>query len=90
MTSIAPGLIYALCLISSAACAALLLRSYGRTRTRLLLYTALGFIFIALNNLFLVADMIIFPSMDLLLWRQASSAAAVAVLIYAFTFEVKS
>jgi hypothetical protein len=90
MTSIAPGLIYGLCLISSGACAALLLRSWRRTRTRLLLYTALGFTFIAINNLFLVADMMILPSVDLLPWRQAATAAAIAVLIYGFTFEVKS
>lgn len=90
MTDWAPTAVFGLCLITSALCAALLLRSYLASRSKLLLYAALGFGFLALNNLFLVGDMVVFPNVDLWPFRQAASVAAVAVLLYGFTFEVES
>ncbi len=90
MTDWAPTAVYGLCLIASVVCAGLLLRSYRAGRSKLLLYTALGFIFLALNNLFLVGDMVVFPEINLWPYRQAASIAAVAVLLYGFTFEVES
>lgn len=90
MTDWAPTAVYGLCLLTSAICAGLLLRTYHASRSKLLLYTALGFAFLAVNNLFLVADMVVFPHIDLWPWRQAASIAAVAVLLYGFTFEVES
>jgi len=85
-----PTAVYVLCLATSVLCAALLLRAYLASRTKLLLYTALGFVFLAVNNLFLVADLVLLPDVDLWAWRQAASLAAVAVLLYGFTFEVES
>ena len=90
MTDWAPTAVYFLCLVTSAICAALLLRSYRASRSKLLLYTAAGFGFLALNNLFLVGDMVVFPNVNLWPWRQASSFAAVAVLLYGFIHEVES
>lgn len=82
--------VYGLCLATSAICAALLLRAYRASRTKLLLYTALGFVFLALNNLFLVGDMVVFPDADLWPLRQGASIIAVAILLYGFTYEVES
>jgi hypothetical protein len=90
MTDWAPTAVYFLCLATSTLCAALLLRSYRASRSKLLLYTAAGFGFIALNNLFLVGDMVVFPNVNLWPWRQASSIAAVTVLLYGFIHEVES
>ena len=90
MTDWAPIAVYGLCLLTSVICAALLLRAYRASRSKLLLYTAAGFGFLAVNNLFLSADMIVFPDVDLWFWRQAASVGAVAVLLYGFTFEVES
>jgi hypothetical protein len=90
MSDWAPTAVYGLCLVTSVTCAALLLRSYRANRSKLLLYTALGFGFLALNNLFLLGDMVVFPTVNLWPWRQAASIAAVAVLLYGFTFEVES
>ncbi|WP_395670894.1 DUF5985 family protein [Phenylobacterium sp.] len=86
----APTAVYGLCLATSVICAGLLLRSYRASRSKLLLYTALGFAFLALNNLFLVGDMVVFPDVNLWPFRQAASIAAVAVLLYGFTFEIES
>jgi hypothetical protein len=90
MTDWAPTAVYLLCLVTSAICATLLLRSYRASRSKLLLYTAMGFGFLAVNNLFLVGDMVVFPNVNLWFWRQAASVAGVAVLLYGFTFEVES
>jgi hypothetical protein len=80
--------VYLLCLATSAACAILLARSYARTRARLLLWSALCFAFLALNNLIVVVDILIFPTIvDLSLWRLAASLVAVSVLLYGFIWE---
>jgi hypothetical protein len=89
MTSLAPTAVYILCLITSTVCAGLLLRAYARSRARLLLWTALSFVCLAINNLFLVADMVVFPATDLWPPRQAAAAAAIAVLLYGFIWEAE-
>lgn len=89
MSDLGPSLVYALCLAASLACAVLLLNAWRHTRSRLLFWTALGFGFLATNNLFLVGDLVLFPTVDLWPWRQAASAAAVAVLLYGFIWEAE-
>jgi hypothetical protein len=86
---IAPAAVYLLCLATSVVCAALLVRSYLRSRTNLLLWTAFCFAFLALNNLLLVADMVVFPNIELRGWRQASAFAAIGVLLYGFIREAE-
>lgn len=82
-----PTLVYLLCLATSLGCAALLIRSYLRSRSPLLFWTALGFVFLALNNLALVADMLIYPNADLAALRQAPALLAIGVMIYGFIRE---
>ncbi|MES2724628.1 MAG: DUF5985 family protein [Pseudomonadota bacterium] len=89
MSDWVPTGVYSLCLLTSMICAGLLLKSYRASRSKLLLYTSLGFGFLAANNLFLVADLVVFPSVNLWFYRQAASVAAVAVLLYGFTQEVE-
>lgn len=89
MGELGPSLVYSLCLAASALCAFLLFHTWRRTRTRLLFWTALGFAFLALNNFFLVGDLVLFPTVDLWPWRQAASAAAAGVLLYGFIWEVQ-
>lgn len=81
-------IVYLLCLLASAACAWLLVRSYLRNRTKLLLWSAACFVLLALNNLFVVADMLLFPGFDLTLFRSLSSLAAVSMLLYGFVAEL--
>lgn len=87
MTVLAPQLVYLLCLATSLVCAGLLARAYGRTRHRLLLWCAVSFGLFAVNNLLLVADLIVFPTHDLWAWRQLAAAAAIAVLLCGFVWE---
>jgi hypothetical protein len=81
--------IYSLCFLASAGCAWLLARSFGRTRSRLLLWSAASFFLIALNNFFVVVDLVLIPSLDLMPLRRIASLAAVAVLLYGFIWETE-
>lgn len=84
-----PALVYTLCFATSSICAALLMRAYLRTRTRLLLWSAVAFVCLAINNFFVLGDMILFPDINLLAFRYAAALAAVCVLIYGFIWEVE-
>ena len=83
------ALVYLLCLAASVSCAGLLARSYARNRTRLLLWSAACFVLIALNNLFVVIDLLVLPSIDLLPARRLASLSAVAVLLFGFIWEME-
>jgi hypothetical protein len=86
--SAAATTVYLLCFLASAACAWLLVRSYLRHRTKLLLWSAACFVLLALNNFFVVADMFLLPGFDLTYFRTLSSLAAVSMLLYGFISEL--
>ena len=75
------SVVYALCALTSMLCAGLLWRAYRASRARLLLWSSLSFIGLALNNLLLFIDLVIFPAVDLSLYRSLLAAAAVMVLL---------
>lgn len=79
--------VYVLCAVLSALCAVLLLRSYLAERLRLVLWTALCFAGLAVNNLLLVVDQRILPDVDLGLLRDASGLLAVSVLLFGLIWE---
>lgn len=81
-------IVYILCALTSATCAALLARSYVRTRTRMLLWSSLCFIFLAINNLLLVVDLSIWTSQDLRIIRTSSALIGVSILLYGFIFDM--
>jgi hypothetical protein len=85
----AQTLVYALCFLTSVLCAGLLVRAYVRTRTRLLLWCALSFVFLAINNMFVLVDIYWPPDGNMRPMRLGASLAAVAVLIYGFIWEVE-
>lgn len=85
-----PALVYNLCLATSLIATALLIRSYRRSRSGLLLWTALCFALFAINNALLVVDRLVLPdTVDLKFWRQLTSLAAVSVLLYGFVTEAE-
>jgi hypothetical protein len=80
--------VYLLCLLASLICAALLARSYFRHRTHMLLWSAACFALLAVNNLLMVLDILVFPQTDLSLARTCCSLAAVGTLLYGFIWEI--
>ena len=81
-------IIYLLCVMASLTCACLLVRAYRQRKTRLLVWCALCFILLAINNLILAADVLFLPAIDLSGLQLLTSLSAVCVLLYAFIWEV--
>jgi hypothetical protein len=73
--------VYALCALTSILCAVLLLRGYLANRAGLLLWSSLCFAGLALNNVLLFTDLVMFPAIDLSLWRSGIALAAMAALL---------
>lgn len=74
--------IYSLCTLTAAVCAFLLLQAYGRGRYRLLLWSGLCFAGLTINNLLVTLDELVFPAIDLTLWRSLAALTAMAVLLF--------
>lgn len=80
--------VYLLCAATSVACTLLLLRAYRRQRTRLLLWSSLCFVMLALNNTLLFIDLIVVPTtVDLSLWRSSTALAGVGLLLFGLIWE---
>ena len=82
-----PAAVYLLCFVTSSACALLLARNYRRTAARLLLWSALCFGLLALNNLVVVIDLLVLPARDFRLARLLLSLGAVGVLLFGFIWD---
>jgi hypothetical protein len=82
-------IVYALCALTSLACAVLLLRGYLRSRAGLLLWSGLCFVGLAANNVILLVDKRVVPTMDLSLWRSLPALAGVAILLYGLVWETR-
>jgi hypothetical protein len=80
-------LIFSLCVLTSGLCATLLLRSYLRTRFRLLLWSGLCFVGLTLNNIVLVLDKTVFAAVDLSLWRVGVGAVSMLLLVVGLVME---
>lgn len=80
-------LIYTLCTITCAVCAVLLWRGYRRSRQRLLFWSALCFAIMAVSNVILILDLVIFPHLPLLLSRSIVTEVALLVLLFGLIFE---
>lgn len=80
-----PPIVYMLCSVTSLLCMALLGRAYWRTRSRLLLWSAVGFVGLAFNNILLLLDLL-FPVIDLALPRLIATLTGVSVLLVALVW----
>lgn len=79
--------IYLLCVLTSAACALLLLRGYARSRVPLLLWSGLCFTGLALNNVLLVIDTRVVPTIDLSVWRTLPALLGIGCLLYGLVWD---
>ncbi len=83
------AIVYSLCALTAAVCTYLLTQGYRRTRYRLLLWSAICFAGLTINNLILVLDKIAFPEIDLIFWRTLASLAAMSVLLYGLIWDAE-
>jgi hypothetical protein len=82
-----PELIYLLCAVTSLIAAWLLLRSYRRTRFPLLFWSGLCFSVLALNNMLLVLDKLVFPDIDFSIARVSLALLALLLLLYGLIWQ---
>lgn len=82
------GVFYTLCTITALFCFCLLLRAYYRSRYKLLLWGALCFLGLTLNNALLAADKLLLgPEVNLFTWRLVLALTAMIVLLYGLIWD---
>ena len=79
--------IYLLCAATSLVAAAMLLRQYRLRPSRLLLWSVVGFAGLAVNNVMVYVDLVMFTGVDLSLPRSAAGAAGMVALLYGLISE---
>jgi hypothetical protein len=63
------------------------LAAWRRQGHRLLLWSGLCFAGFTINNMVLVLDKVIFPDVDLSVWRTGVAAISIAVLLYGLIWD---
>lgn len=81
--------VYILGALISLACGVLLIRGYVRARLRLLLWSGLCFLGLAVSNFLVFADLVLLPNTDLYRLRLATAVVAMVVLIYGLIWEAE-
>jgi hypothetical protein len=78
---------YAIGVLISILCAALLIRAYLRERTPLLLWCSLCFAGLAINSVLLFTDLFVVPDVNLELWRSGTALASLCVMLFGLIWE---
>ena len=81
------AVVYYLCAFTSLACAILLIRAYAERRVRLLLWSGICFIGLALNNALLIVDRVMMPERDLAIIRTLPALVGIVVLVYGLIWD---
>jgi hypothetical protein len=79
--------LYIITILVPLVCAVLLLRAYVRVRRGLLLWSGLCFAGLTIDSVLVLADMMLFPDVDLYTWRLASVAVSVSLLVFGMIWE---
>lgn len=80
--------VYLLCAITSLICMLLLTFQFVRTRSKLVFWSALCFVGLAVNNALLFVDLVILPATtDLQIPRLIAAGIGTAVMLIAFIWE---
>lgn len=80
-------IVYVLCAVTSLFCAILLYRSYRSQRTRLLMWSTLCFVGLAINNILLFIDRVLVPEVDMSLVRSSVGLVSVLLLLFGLLWE---
>ena len=83
------GIVYVLCAATSFLCCGLLWRGYLRTGVRLLMWSSLCFVGLALDNLGLYVDVLVVPDLDISLIRRIPAVIGLMLLIFGLVWDSK-
>jgi hypothetical protein len=82
------AMVYLLCALTSILCATLLIRAYRGNGARLLFWSSLCFIGLALNNVLLFVDLIVLPTeIDLRPLRNIIGLVAIAIMLFGLIWD---
>jgi hypothetical protein len=79
--------VYILCALVACGCSWLLYRGYRRGRSRLLLWSSLCFGCLALSNAITFVDLILFPAVDLFVFRNLATLAGMTLLLFGLIWD---
>jgi uncharacterized membrane protein len=79
--------LYLLAVVTSLACTVFLFRAYLENRLRLLLWSALCFVGLSVNNIAVFFDLVVFPDLDLRPLRLGATLVGMLFLLYGFIWE---
>jgi len=80
-------IVYVTCALTSLLCTVLLWQNWRKTGIRLLLWSALCFLGLTLNNVMLFVDIVLFPDTDLSILRTLPAVLGVGALVFGFIWE---
>lgn len=80
-------LVYILCALTSFLCAYLLFRGYMKRPSQLLLWSAVCFIGLFVNNVLLFVDLMLGPNYDLNIYRLVTALVASSLLVFGFIWD---
>ena len=80
-------IVYLLCSVTSLGCAVMLMRAYFKNKTRLLFWSSLCFVGIAINNILLSVDFYLGPAYDLSSVRAVSALLGMGVMMYGLIWD---
>ena len=83
------GLVYLLCAATCLLCAVMLLRGYARTGVRLLLWSGLCFLALMLDNIMLYVDVVVVPSVNLVIVRKIPGLIGLVLLLFGLVWDSK-
>lgn len=83
-------LLYAVAILTSLLCTILLWRGWRQRGFRLLLWSAVCFAGLTVNNLILFVDLVLLPDLDLRPLRLAASLVGILAMLWAFLAEEPS
>ncbi len=81
-------LVYVLCLITSLGCAGMLYHSFRNGGSKLLLWCAMCFLGLAMNNLILFLDFFVILNIDLSPYRNFFGVLATTLMVWGLVSEV--
>jgi hypothetical protein len=79
--------VYILGCLVSLLCGVLLLRGYARGRRRLLLWSGSCFLGLSASNFLVFLDLVVFPDINLYLWRLITAAVSMLLLLWGLIWE---
>lgn len=79
--------VYILCGLTSIVCTVLLLRAYFKNKVALLLWSGLCFLFLSMNNILLFMDLVVYPDVNITIYRNLTGALAMGLMVYGLVFK---